>query len=147
MGNKLTSHTHILFTDAVLPCSIAGMQFSWTGVGLLIPSCLHCLINQSERPSDAKSAISSVACSQKQERSFCEQYFTQLPLNHTGAKHPRGFTQLSRNDDVLWRSLLFPVKAEADNRILLFFICLVSTSSLPLLSTHEIKSRQYNSFV
>ncbi|TNN26724.1 hypothetical protein EYF80_063139 [Liparis tanakae] len=36
---------------------MAGMQCSCTGVGLLTPSCLHCLTSQSERPSDAKSAM------------------------------------------------------------------------------------------
>lgn len=39
------------------PCRMAGTQFSWTGVGLLMPSCWHCLTSQSERPSEEKSAI------------------------------------------------------------------------------------------
>lgn len=36
------------------------MQFSWTGVGLLIPSCLHCLPSQSDRPREEKSPISDL---------------------------------------------------------------------------------------
>lgn len=47
--------------DANLPCRIAGTQFSWTGVALWIPSCLHCLISHSDRPSDEKSAILDVS--------------------------------------------------------------------------------------
>lgn len=50
-----------LFIPSVLPSSMAGTQFSWTGVGLLIPRCLHCWTNQSDKPSDDTSSISPLS--------------------------------------------------------------------------------------
>lgn len=59
----------VMFTwathDSNLPCRIAGTQFSWTGVGFWIPSCLHCLTSQSDSPSDEKSDILCKCRSQK----------------------------------------------------------------------------------
>lgn len=56
--------------DFNLPCRIAGTQFSWTGVGLWIPSCLHCLTSQSDSPSDEKSVILGKYRSQKLNKVF-----------------------------------------------------------------------------
>lgn len=80
--------------DANLPCRIAGTQFSWTGVALWIPSCLHCLISQSDRPSDEKSAILDVSyISHKLNNDFTILFNTEKvnkpPLQRL-SKHPRG---------------------------------------------------------
>lgn len=72
---------------APLPCRIGGTQLCWTGVGLWIPTCLHCFTSQSDSPSDGKSAILDAPRTHKLNDDFGIGFNTETVLKRTLLMH------------------------------------------------------------
>lgn len=132
------------------------MQFSWTGVGLWIPSCLHCLTNQSDRPSDGKSDILDVYRCRGLKNSFgivyitensktldfnaelnilvfligCRRMITQYSANSSSGEAAR--TQRRRVSAPCWINCEMLTTLNQDNANLIEFEIILETHFLPL---------------
>lgn len=87
------------------PCRMAGTQFCWTGVGLLMPSCWHCLTSQSDRPSEEKSDIftsnSFTTDLTANSVNLVYQKHIRITIFYWRNTHPRAILLPSLSDDVM----------------------------------------------